>query len=134
MFRAILKAFRRESWNCDDRYGVPPETLLAAALQLTSDGGLLEVSYEDVGVAPIEYSRSRDHKGVISPKGESFRVSPDFSARYCDDLNNSRVAVPDTYCLIESDTILLAVVNRCEIIDYSLPFLKLLETRLTRAS
>lgn len=134
MFRIILNALRRESWNCNDRYGVPPETLLAAALQLASDGSLLEVSYEDVGVIPIEYTRSRDHKGVISLNGESFPVSPDFSKKYCDALKNSRVAVPDTYCLIESDTILLTVVNRCQILDYSKPFLKKLETRLTRKS
>jgi hypothetical protein len=134
MYRAILKFLQHESWDCNTRYGVSPESLLMSALQLTPEGGLLEVSDQDVGVLPVEYSRSPHHKGVVSSEGESFRVSSDFLARYCDDLKNARVTIPDTYCLIESDTILLAVVNRCQIIDFSKQFLKKLETRLTRVS
>lgn len=134
IFRSLLKIFRCESWNCYDRYGVFPEAFLTVALQLTSNGALFEVSPEDLGVLPIEYRRAKNHKSVISHQGESFLVSADFSARYCDDLRNFRVAVPDSYCLIESNQIVLTVVNRSEILDYSIPFLKLLETRLTRSN
>lgn len=133
MFRSILKIFRRESWNCNDRYGVSPEAFLIIALELTSKGALFEVCFEDLEVLPMEYSRARNHQSMISHKGESFLVSADFSARYCDDLRNFRVAVPDSYCLIESNQIVLTVVNRSEILDHSTSFLKLLETRLTRS-
>jgi hypothetical protein len=133
MFRAILNAFRREPWNCKERYGVSPEVLLATALQLVPEGSLLEVSFEEAGVIPAEYTRSAEHRALISRDGDSFLVSAEFSGRYGEDLKNLRVAVPEIYCLIGSDMILLSVVNRSEILDGAKPFLKLLDARLGRA-
>lgn len=130
MFRAILKAFRRDPWSCNERYGVSAEVLLATALQLAPEGSLLEVSFEDLGVVPDEYTRSEVHKALISRHGDSFFVNAEFSEKYGDDLRNLRVAVPEIYCLIGADMILLAVVNRSEIVDFSAPFMRRLDVRL----
>lgn len=131
MLSRLFKLFRKESFDCVIRYGLTPKEFLIAGLELSPAGTVLEVSDIDFGLLPEIFVRIGNYRSLIFGKGgEAFGVDDVFIGR----IREYDGVIPDVYCLVGEEAILLSVVNQSEILDFSRDFFARLDSRLVCVS
>jgi hypothetical protein len=127
MLSRLFQLFKKESFDCVGRYGITPKEFLMAGLKLSPTGSVLEVSDIDFGLLSKNFIRIADYKSLIfGSGGEAFNVDDIF----IDQLRAYDGIIPDVYCLLGDDTILLSVINHGEILDFSRNCLTRLDNNL----